>query len=202
MMKVIGIYGPVGSGKSTLLDELKLHIPNSYIIPEYIDKLPDAETKLKMYLEGKMSAFDFQEYVLDYFEQIANELQNSSYDIIFVERLPVEGIQFFAKLDLQNGRITNEQYNKLLKRAKSLSFYPDPSEVAEQARTITIKTDYLSPHQISQKVIHHLKSSNIRIIKLHANLQTLKERIIRRGRMCEIEHYSDDYLKTMIENYD
>ena len=202
MVKVIGIYGPVGSGKSTLLEELKSYIPNSYIIPEYIDKLPDAETKLKMYLEGNISAFEFQQYVLDYFEQTANELQTSSYDFIFVERLPVEGIQFFAKLDLLNGRITSEQYDELLERAKSLSFYPDPSDATEQPRTTTIKTDYLSPHQISQKAILHLQTSNIRIIKLKANLQTLKDRIIRRGRECEIEHYSDDYLKTMIEKYE
>lgn len=201
-MKVIGIYGPVGSGKSSLLEELKLSIPNSYVVPEYIDKLPDAETKLKMYLEGSISSFEFQQYILDYFERTANELQNSSYDFIFVERLPVEGIQFFAKLDLQNGRMTNEQYEELLRRAKSLTFYPDPSNESELTRTITIKTDYLSPHQISQKVIHQLISSNVRIIKLRAELQTLKERIIRRGRECEIEHYSDDYLKIMIERYD
>ena len=47
-----------------------------------------------------MSAYDFQHYVLDYFERVADELKNSSYDFVFVERLPVEGIQFFAKLDL------------------------------------------------------------------------------------------------------
>ena len=212
-MRVIGIYGPVGSGKSTLLEEIKPYIPNSFIIPEYIDALPDAETKLKEYLEGTISAYDFQQYVLDYFESVANELKNSSYDFIFVERLPVEGIQFFAKLDLMNKRITSEQYEALLKRAQSLTFYPDPSSI-DSDQTITILTNHLSPFQISQKVLQclllptgcfgdnrfHLQ--DVRIIKLKASLKTIKERINKRGRQCELEHYSDDYLKTMIEKYD
>ena len=110
-----------------------------------------------------------------------------------------------------NNRITSEQYEELLKRAKSITFYPDPSE--EHERTITIRTDKLSPFQISQKVLQclllptgcfgsnsfHLQE--VRIIKLKASLETIKERIIKRGRMCELEHYTDDYLKFMIETY-
>ena len=195
-MKVIGIYGTVGSGKSTLLEEIKSSIPNSYVIPEYIDALDDAENKLKAYLEGSMPAYDFQQYVLDYFESVSEELKNSHYDFIFVERLPVEGIQFFAKLDLNNKRITNEEYEELLKRAKSLTFYPDPST----EKSITIKTDLLSPFQISQLALNYIQT--VRIIKLKASLNTIKERIIKRGRSCELEHYSDDYLKFMIETYD
>ena len=195
-MKVIGIYGTVGSGKSTLLEEIKSSIPNSYVIPEYIDALDDAENKLKAYLEGSMPAYDFQQYVLDYFESVSEELKNSHYDFIFVERLPVEGIQFFAKLDLNNKRITNEEYEELLKRAKSMTFYPDPST----EKSITIKTDLLSPFQISQLALNYIQT--VRIIKLKASLNTIKERIIKRGRSCELEHYSDDYLKFMIETYD
>ena len=195
-MRVIGIYGAVGSGKSTLLEELKASIPNCYVIPEYIDALDDAENKLKEYLDGSMSAYDFQQYVLDYFEMVADELKNSYYDFVFVERLPVEGIQFFAKLDLTNKRITNEQYKALLKRAQSLTFYPNPTIEP----SITIKTDLLSPFQISQLALNYLRTH--RIIKLKASLETIKERIVRRGRSCEIEHYTEDYLKFMIETYD
>ena len=181
-MKVIGIYGAVGCGKSTLLEEIKSRIPNSYVIPEYIDALDDAENKLKAYLEGSMPAYDFQQYILDYFESVSEQLKNSYYDFVFVERLPVEGIQFFAKLDLMNNKLTNEQYETLLNRAKSLTFYPDPSK----EKSITIKTDLLSPFQISQMALNHIQ--DVSIIKLKASLDTIKERIIKRGRSCELEH--------------
>ena len=78
------------------------------------------------YLDGYYPAFMFQNYILDYFESVVKTLQDSSYDYIFVERCPVEGILFFAKLDLDNGRLTLPQYEYLLHRSQSLTFYPNP----------------------------------------------------------------------------
>ena len=92
MPKVICLHGPVGCGKTTLLNQLKQYLPNTYIVPEYIDALDDAKTKLQQYLDGTYSAFKFQNYILDYFEQIADSLEHSTYDYVFVERCPVEGI--------------------------------------------------------------------------------------------------------------
>ena len=116
MPKVIALNGPVGVGKTTLLNEFKTYLHNCYIVPEYIDVLNDAETNLSNYLNGLMPAFDFQNYILDYFETVANQLKNSSYDYIFVERTPVEGILYFAKLDLINhGGDKSEQEGATLK---------------------------------------------------------------------------------------
>ena len=195
MPQVIALNGAPGVGKTTLLNLFKLLIPNSFIIPEYIDELEDADMKLKQYLEGTISAYQFQDYILDYFESVANRLTNSIYDYIFVERTPIEGILCFAHRDLINQRMTQVQYNQLLHRAKSLTFYPNPLE----DESITIYTDNLSPCQIVQHIISSLPS--ITTIKLRASLTTLKTRIHQRGRQCEIQHYNDDYLKEMIETY-
>ena len=145
MPRVIALNGPVGAGKTTILNLLKLHLPNCYIIPEYFEALDDAEDRLKANLEGRMPAFDFQNYILDYFESVANELKNSSYNYIIVERSPVEGIEFFAKLDVINERMSLTQYDYLLNRARSLTFYPNPFE----DESISIHTDNLLPNQIT-----------------------------------------------------
>ena len=92
--------------------------------------------------------------------------------------------------------MSNEQYEGLLERAKSLKFYPDPS----MEKSFTINTDILSPSQISGLALNFIQS--YRIIKLKASMKTIKERIIKRGRPCELEHYSDDYLNFMIETSD
>ena len=84
--RVIVLNGPVGVGKTTILNELKAHLPNCYIVSEYIDVLDNAETKLKDYLEGSITAVDFQDYILDYYESIANQLKDSNYNYILVER--------------------------------------------------------------------------------------------------------------------
>ena len=195
MPQVIALNGPVGSGKTTLLNELKTRLPNCYIIPEYIDILPDAEIKLNNYLKGSMSAFLFQDYILDYFESMANKYKSSLYDYILVERTPVEGIVFFAKLDLINNRLSQNQYNYLLERAQSLTFYPNPLN----DNALTIHTDNITPDQLTQLITSSI--SIINVIKLRASLPTIKQRIQQRGRICELEHYTDDYLKTMIEAY-
>ena len=195
MPKVICLYGAVGTGKTTLLNGLKMYLPNCYIVPEYIDALDDAKTKLQLYLEGSYSAFAFQDYILTYFEQVAKELKDSTYDYIIVERSPVEGILFFAKLDLINHRLTRAQYDYLLHRALSLTFYPNPMK----DKDITIYTDNMLPYQLVQRVLNEL--SDVSIIKLRASIDTIRNRIQQRGRACEIEHYTDEYLKTMVESY-
>ena len=195
--RVIVLNGPVGCGKTTILNELKAHLPNCYIVSEYIDVLDNAETKLKDYLEGSITAVDFQNYILDYYESVANQLKDSTYDYILVERSPVEGIVFFAKLDLINHRLTQAQYDYLLTRAQSLTFYPN--SLTDNA--ITISTDYMSPNQITQLIISMISDFKVGIVKLRASLPTLKRRIQQRGRECELEHYTDNYLKTMIQAY-
>ena len=196
--RIIALHGPVACGKSTLLNELKRTLAKSYVIPEYIDSLDDASDKLNQYLNGSISAYAFQQYILDYFESMAIQLKDSNYDYILVERTPIEGILFFAHLDLINNRMTEHQYNALLERAQSMTFYPNPS----LANSITINTDYMEPYQILHLVLSMFSDFDFDVIKLRASFATIDARIKQRARPCELEHYTDDYLRTMISGDD
>ena len=103
---VITLNGPLRVDKTTLLNELAKLLPNSYIIPEYIDVLEDVDYRLNDYLEGLMPSYNFQDYILECYDSMTYKLIISHYDYIFVERSPVEGILFFAKLELDGNRHT------------------------------------------------------------------------------------------------
>ena len=197
LSRVITLNGCPGVGKTTLLNTLKTKLINAYIIPEYIDVLPDAQINLDNYLQGKLSAYQFQDYILDYYEEQAKELINSSYSFILVERSPIEGVEIFAKLDWNNHRMTKAEYDCLLERAKSMSFYPNPLLDNE---SITLYTNHRTPEQLAYLVERYIVEG-CNVIKLRASLSVLKSRIHQRGRIYEIEHYTDDYLKTMIKTY-
>ena len=197
MVKVIALSGPVAAGKSTLLQALYNKLSEThrvYVIREYIDVLPDANDKLTDYLNGKISAYEFQNYILDYYER-SSWLINE-YDYVLVERCPIEGLMFFAKLDVNKGRMSLDEYLTLIMRAKGMTFYPDPSTSKNR---LVVHTDERTPDDILDIVYGHIDS--IDIVQLKVKPETIKQRIIQRGRQCEIEAYSDDYLKYMCKHY-
>ena len=196
MPKVIALSGVVGSGKSTVLESLYKKLSKThtvYAIREYIDVLADSNDKLTAYLNGQLSAYRFQDYILDYFETSSYLIND--YDYILVERCPLEGLRFFAKLDVKNGRMTSEEYKVLIQKAKSMTFYPNPSE----AKIISIDTDLMTVEDITNEIISYI--NEIDIVQLRANPDTVKRRIKERGRQCEIDSYTDDYLKFMCQEY-
>ena len=196
MVKVIAFSGPVASGKSTIMEAVYKRLSSSHtvhIIREYIDALPDANDKLTAYLNGQLSAYAFQNYILDYFD--ASSKLINDYDYVLCERCPLEGLKFFARLDVKNKRMTEDEYKKLIDRATSLTFYPNPSD----AKIMSIDTDLLTPSDITDEIISYV--DEVDIVQLKANPTTIKERIRQRGRQCEIDAYSDEYLKFMCDMY-
>ena len=197
MVKVIALSGPVASGKSTIMEAVYKRLSKTHtvhIIREYIDALSDSNDKLTAYLNGQLSAYAFQSYILDYFE-LASKL-NTDYDYVLVERCPLEGLQFFAKLDVKNGRMTLDEYLLLIMRAKGMTFYPDPSTTKN---ILKIHTDERSPEEVCDIAYEHI--DNVDVIQLKVKPETIKQRIRQRGRQCEIDAYTDEYLKYMCKKY-
>lgn len=202
-MRVITFDGCVGVGKTTIILKLLHRLIEKYnysciVIHEYIDVLHDAEQMLSDYLNNTISSYQFQNYILDYYDQQAKQVKDENVDFVLVERSPVEGIINFAKLDLLNNRLTNEEYKQLLTKAESIDFYPNIT----YDNSFTIDTSQFTiPYTIN--IIDDLitRFPFFHIIRLRANSSTIKERIIKRGRECEVKHYTDDYIKNMLNTY-
>lgn len=202
-MRVITFDGCVGVGKTTIILKLLQRLIEKYnysciVIHEYIDVLPDAEQMLSDYLNNTISSYQFQNYILDYYDQQSKLIKDDIVDFVLVERSPIEGIINFAKLDLLNNRLTNEEYKQLLTKAESLDFYPNIT----YDNSFTIDTaQFTIPYTIN--IIDDLitRFPFFSVIRLRADSSTIKERIIKRGRECEVKHYTDDYIKNMLNTY-
>ena len=197
MVRVIAFSGPVASGKSTILESIYkiLSVSHSvHIIREYIDALSDANDKLTAYLNNQLSAYAFQNYILDYFD--ASSKLDNEYDYVLVERCPMEGLKFFARLDVKNKRMTEDEYQKLIDRASLMSFYPNPDNCKN---ILKIDTDDMLPDGITGLVYDFI--NDVDIIQLIAKPMTIKQRIIQRGRIAEINAYDDKYLNYMCGMY-
>ena len=199
-MKVICIDGCVGCGKTTLINTLYEMLSKRYkvhVIHEYIDVLSDAQQKLTDYLSGVITASEFQRYILNYYA--SNTYLINDYDYVLVERIPIVGLQFFGKLDVKNKRLTIDEYNELVTYAKRLTFYPDPTD--SKCNTISICTDYMDPSTVADLSYQLITDNVTDVIMLTATAPTIKQRIIQRGRQCEIEAYTDEYIQYMCQEY-
>lgn len=119
--KYVIISGNIGSGKTTLFNVLKDKLKGEcHFIPEYIDgDAKRGQTMLNDYLKGNLSAYDFQDYILDYYKS-ALAMMDNCYHPSIIERSPIEGIEVFAKNDVMNGRLTEEEYNELHEKAEEI----------------------------------------------------------------------------------
>ena len=197
MNHIVSISGPVGTGKSTVLNLLADELSKTRsvkVIREYIDVMMDGTDKLNDYLCGDMSAYDFQDYILDYFD-MSSWLLNR-YDYILCERNPVEGVLFFARLDVDNNRMSTYQYETLLERASSMTFYPNP---LTSNRICRIDTTNLTPVGVAKLISESI--DDIDIAQLTADPKILLGRINGRNREGETDAYSLSYVEHMCQTY-
>lgn len=198
--KVICIEGVVGCGKSTLLENLYDMLSKEYrvhVIHEYIDTLLNAQEKLTAYLNGDITAYEFQRYILGYYA--SNTYLINEYDYILVERCPIMGLKFFGGLDVKNNRLSEYDFDELMDYAESMSFYPNPYE--QRTKVVRIATDKMTPDDIAELAHDLIVDGLVDVLLLTAKPKTIKKRIRQRGRQCEIEAYTDDYIQYMVDNY-
>jgi deoxyadenosine/deoxycytidine kinase len=185
MTVIHGVIGTIGAGKTTWAREMCVRHGFTYI-PEFIDMkncsgLNDAATSLRSFIENKITPYEFQYRILriinDYLEA------NPPKGICIIDGPPLFALEIFAKHARNIGRMTNEEFEKLVHMATNLSSkYGLPMtgrcEISHVARNIYPKD--VSPQQIVFYVDMSFEDSI-------AGLRT-------RGRNGE-EGYSMNYLK-------
>lgn len=222
----IFVSGPVGVGKTKFLNALYEKIQKQYegtntqihVIPEFIDG--DGETAhimLDKYIRNEMSAYEFQNYVISFYEKYIRSIIDKvdENDIIIFERLPDESVAIFSNISYQKGLMTQLEFKKLYNKALEIDTkFGIPSlfnKLLVQYVFICLQT--LTDIDISESASNYVFKCNQNIvIGLHNTINTCYRRILNRGRECESAYTYDDVVcfvsmynmlyKAMIDNYD
>lgn len=200
------ITGCVAVGKSTVvntvirrLNEAKLKIKH---VPEYIDYCPDGLQMLEKYIRKDITPYEFQTYILNYYETYFNEIDKgaSDHDLLLFERTVDDGITCFSNLDNMRKTLTDDEFCKLYSRAKNINIkFNIPSYFVNKGFTfIPIKTsDKIKDAEMIANIILN-RDGNI-IIGLYNEPSRCYERMKERNRECE--NYTLEYLQSLCRHY-
>lgn len=205
------ITGTIGSGKSTVCQLISnIFSANGYNInayPEFVNVQPEkAIEMLKRKLEKDASTYEFQNYILDTWEMLFEEHKNKSGISIF-ERCIDDSVLCFCKYDVMNGKMNNEEYERLRERALELDskyqmfgFFPENFNIFSFERVECSKLE-LALVNIITTVINDINHGIMnRMIGLYVSGETSKERIHKRLRDGE-SAYSDDDIENYVKMY-
>ena len=113
---IIFVEGNIGSGKSTFLNQIKDHIPNVQCIQEPLDKwtkLRDRSGKNILqyfYDDMKKYTYPFQSFAFLSRVMLLDKIDKTK-QIVFIERSVFSDKNIFAKNCLENGNISQLEYD-------------------------------------------------------------------------------------------
>lgn len=212
----IVITGGVGVGKTTTINLLKELLEKNGIkcvsIPEYLDASEEGRNMLMKYSHHEISAYDFQSYIVNYFNDYLTSLNLEGNELMIFERVPDDTITCFSNMWNKQGLLTDDQLYKLYKESLIIGnkFNLPSYFVSESCEDIihmllnTNSSEYVA-RQIYNEIINRnlteeQKGKSI-IIGLYNTPQTCLERIIKRGRKEEIETYTLETIKQFNKHY-
>lgn len=206
------ITGSIGAGKSTISQILTLVLKNYcnvIMYPEYISinykNRPIGNDIFDMYMDKKITASTFQNFVIDIWKLIFeengyNNVRDNMVINIF-ERLPHDAVFCFTKEQVGK-KITNEEYETILTKYYNLEKTGIPTYNDCCLKKISNDSKiYKTIVEILKVICDDIKNnSNItRVIGLTVSEDKFMHRIIQRGRESE-ENYDLDIL-THYNNY-
>jgi len=191
-------------GKSTIL-QLISDIFEYYDIkinkyPEYITYNKTGQKIFEMKMNNEVSAFTFQNYILDIWETLLNknDFKNNTGINIF-ERLPYDAVMCFSKKELENNKMTEEEFDMIYKRYLKII---DKFEMFDYSKTEKIKiiNDDINKtiSNILNIIINDIKKGiKYRCICLDvANNEIYYSRLGIRNRTAE-----DEYTKNVLDEF-
>ena len=202
----IFITGGVGVGKSTLITNLKQSIPKEerIVIKEYIDFEPELGKKmLEETLQQKGNIYDFQLFILDFFDRQLQKIGNKKY-IIF-ERSPYDSVIIFSTEAYLQGRMSKEQLDQLKQHVENIckKYHIPPFEECIFNRIDSCQYDV-------QHLYHHVKclvdesrkkELNVCFFLYCSDPYKQKENIEKRGRPEE-RNYDMNYMININQKYE
>lgn len=205
--KVI-ITGGVAVGKSSIVsvvcEELTKDDVKWKLIPEYIDILEDGLEMLNKYLRKEISAFEFQKYVIGFYELYLNEIKlTDQNDILIFERSVDDSVACFSNMDNMNEQLDTLDFFALYEKAKQIDAkYNLPSYlIGNDFVFIPIKTvDVQRDGKLIAEIIRNRVGENI-IIGLYNTDEQCYKRMCKRNRPGEKDSYTKESIHKFNYHY-
>ena len=199
----IFLSGSVGVGKTTAIktfDEVYGNFVNCIVIKEFIDYDTEGEARLAACADGKMTLFDFQLYILDMLEQ---QLNSDDYDgarLVVWERHPEEAIEIFStdlsiverKKLKDRLEMLSDLYNfPMLKNKKDFQKLTFNSLDVSDMFVADVIYDIIKASFSEEAKSKVPKAMYVFLFIPNYNVAEQYQRIMKRGRTCEIEKYKN-----------
>ena len=205
------ITGGVGVGKTTTINGmcqlLTQHGMNYIVVPEYIDGDVNGYNMLDMFINKYITPFEFQYYILKYFDNYLENLQPQPNDVLIFERLPDDSVTCFANIEYKNKRISDAEFEILYTKCKKLDEkYNLPSYFTnfENNNLLFCKTfrtgDNLT--NIYDTLMSSIKENKNLLVGLYNNNDECLLRIRQRGRPSEVRTYTLDKVDIFNTHYE
>ena len=190
--------GAIGVGKSTLMNSMKLFLNRKkfIFIKEYIDYQKNiGELLLGKLKEGKITDWDFQNYILDCYEAQLNKITNE--DVVLMERHPMEALEVFIRRGYNRMPPTYEkEIEERILRVMEKFCIPDLRDCAMERYNTSLFTLKSIVDDFNSKIISNYKNDNkhATVCFLEAEVEDMVKRVVLRGRPSEQKLQGGDLL--------
>lgn len=203
------ITGTIGVGKSTVSQILSNVFERNNIkvckYPEYIaykyDGLEMGQKLFEMKMNGLISTFTFQNYILDIWETLLkdNKFNNPNNKINIFERIPYDAVYYFSKREFDNNNLTEWEYKTIIGRYEVIK---QKYNLFEYSETKQIKIVNDNSVKTAVDIINIIKDDLNKGIKnrcvclIITDDDKYRERLNIRDRTCE-----DSYTTKLLNDY-
>lgn len=184
--------GAVAVGKSSLMASMKLMLARKkfIMIKEFIDYQPNiGELLLSQNKAGKISDFEFQNYVLDCYEAQLNKITNEEF--VLMERHPLEALGVFVKcaifkMPFEHQRELEDRIHRIMEKFQ----VPDLRDCNMNKYNSSLFTIKSIVEDFNIQLIKHYSLTDEQrkygdICYLETNVDDMILRIVQRGRQSE-----------------
>ena len=205
------ITGGVGVGKSTTINGMCEMLAKNNIkyivVPEYIDGDEHGNEMLDKFINHEITSFDFQYYILEYFDNYLSKLKTEGNEVLIFERLPDDSVTCFANIEKKRANIQEEDFKKLYNRCKQLDEkYKLPSYFTNftDNNLMFCKTFRTGDNLIAiyDKLINSIKENKNLLVGLYNTNDECLLRIKQRGRPSEVKTYDINIVNRFNTHYE
>ena len=205
------ITGGVGVGKTTTINSVCQALTNKgvkyIVVPEYIDGDENGNNMLDKFINHDITAFEFQYYILQYFDDYLSKLKIAGDEILIFERLPDDSVTCFANINVKNKLISEEEFKVLYTTCVNLDKkYNLPSYFTNFSNNdlLFCKTFRTGDNvnEIISRLNYSIKNNKNLLVGLYNSNDECLLRIRQRNRPSEVKSYTIDVVNRFNTHYE